>query len=118
MLAKLKEKIKSYENDIITASVIILVGLISFGLGRLSVLLRKKEPIRIETAPAAVSEVGAPTFGAPTSDKYVASQQGAKYHFPWCPGAQSIKEENKIWFSSKEEAEKAGYKPAANCKGL
>ena len=49
---------------------------------------------------------------------YVASKSGTKYHYPWCPGAQSIKEENKIWFFTKEEAEKAGYQPASNCKGL
>jgi len=49
---------------------------------------------------------------------YVGSRNGSKYHFPWCPGAQQIKEENKVWFSSVEEAQKAGYTPAANCKGL
>jgi hypothetical protein len=48
----------------------------------------------------------------------VASKNGTKYHFLWCPGASTIKEENKIYFTSKEEAEKAGYKPAVNCKGL
>ncbi len=26
--------------------------------------------------------------------------------------------ENKIWFTTKEEAEAAGFTPAANCKGL
>jgi len=49
---------------------------------------------------------------------YVVSKNGARYHYPWCSGAQSIKEENKIWFDTKEEAEAAGYTPAANCKGL
>ncbi|TSC62722.1 MAG: hypothetical protein G01um101448_259 [Parcubacteria group bacterium Gr01-1014_48] len=50
--------------------------------------------------------------------QYVASKKGTKYHFPWCGGAARISEENKIWFNSKEEAEKAGYTPAGNCKGL
>jgi len=50
--------------------------------------------------------------------KYVASKNGSKYHFPWCSGATRMKEENKIWFETKEAAEKAGYGPAANCKGL
>lgn len=49
---------------------------------------------------------------------YVASKSGTKYHLPWCPGAQSMREENKIWFATKEDAERAGYKPASNCKGL
>lgn len=121
MLSKLKEKVKTYQNDIITAAVIILIALIAFGLGRLSVLLEKKTPIVIEEMPAAAGKIEVEHPAAirgSTSNLFVASKQGTKYHFPWCPGAQSIKEENKIWFSSKEEAEKSGYKPAANCKGL
>ena len=51
-------------------------------------------------------------------DGYVASKSGTKYHLPWCSGARRIKEENKVWFATKEEAEAAGYTPAANCKGL
>lgn len=49
---------------------------------------------------------------------YVASKSGKKYHLPWCPGVKQIKEENKIWFKTKEEAERAGYGPASNCKGI
>ena len=49
---------------------------------------------------------------------YVASKNGTKYHFPWCSGAKSISEVNKIWFNSVEEARASGYAPAANCKGL
>lgn len=54
----------------------------------------------------------------PQEQGYVASKNGTKYHLPWCSGAQRIKEENKVWFKSKAEAEAAGYTPAANCKGL
>ena len=50
--------------------------------------------------------------------RYVASKSGTAYHFPWCQGALKIKEENKIWFQTKEEAESRGYKPAGNCDGL
>ena len=50
--------------------------------------------------------------------KYVASKSGTKYHLPWCGGAKQIKEANKIWFDTKEEAEAAGYTPATNCKGI
>lgn len=49
---------------------------------------------------------------------YVASKSGTKYHLPWCGSAKQIKEENKIWFTTKEEAERAGYTPASNCKGI
>jgi hypothetical protein len=75
------------------------------------VALQKSEPVKKQTTPSAVvsSEAGG---------KYVASKSGSAYHFPWCSGAKRIKEENKIYFNTKEEAEKAGYHPAGNCKGL
>lgn len=50
--------------------------------------------------------------------KFVGSKNSDKYHYPWCPGAQRIKEENKVWFATRAEAEAAGYIPAGNCKGL
>jgi hypothetical protein len=49
---------------------------------------------------------------------FVASKNGSVYHLEWCSGAMRIKEENKIYFSTKEEAEKKGYRPAKNCDGL
>lgn len=49
---------------------------------------------------------------------YVASKNGKKYHLPTCIGARGIVEANRIWFSTKTEAEKAGYVPATNCKGI
>lgn len=53
------------------------------------------------------------------SDAYiVASKNGTKYHYPWCSGAKQISDKNKITFNSIEEARKAGYTPASNCKGL
>lgn len=110
------KKIKPYENDIILVFVIVSVALIAFGLGRLSAVSEKKTPITIEN----MSGYSATTtvFVATNEKLFVASKNGTKYHFPWCSGASTIKEENKIWFSSKEEAEKAGYQPAGNCKGL
>jgi hypothetical protein len=60
-----------------------------------------------EIASDAVSEGG-----------YVASKNGTKYHLPWCGSAKQIKEENKIWFKTKADAEAAGYTPASNCKGI
>ena len=127
-IKKCKLKIKPYEQDIILALVIILVALISFGLGRLSKIRENKTPITVENTVSNISEaigigklsdVGHPTTSDSTLDKlFVASKNGTKYHYPWCSGALNIKEENKIWFSSKEEAENAGYTPAANCKGL
>lgn len=127
------EKIKVFlrrlnrRDDVFTVFIIILVGLGGFGLGRLSLLEENKEPVRIEYPISSNIPQGQDlSENKPSQDQFaaisggdlVASVKGAKYHFPWCSGAQRIKEENKIWFATKEEAEKAGYGPAANCKGL
>ena len=69
------------------------------------------------TTPAPKAQVSG---GATQSQErlYVGSKNGTKYHLPTCSGAKNIKEENKVWFASKEEAEGAGYSPASNCKGI
>lgn len=122
MLSKIIKFCKQYEKDLILAAVIILVALISFGLGRLSKIRERKTPITIENLlpnqnMGSTSAESAVQSTAPAG-QVVASKNGTKYHYPWCAGAQSIKEENKIYFSSIEEARKAGYTPASNCKGL
>ncbi len=52
------------------------------------------------------------------SGMYIGSKNGRVYHLPSCPGAKRIKDENKLWFKDKEDAESHGYKPATNCKGI
>jgi hypothetical protein len=46
---------------------------------------------------------------------YVASKNSNKYHLSTCQFAQKIKPENKICFSSAEEAIKMGYQGAKCC---
>jgi hypothetical protein len=103
---------------IYTVIIVILVALASYGLGRLSKIEENKVPIRLIENTTAPATAGAVLESQPKIGKYLASKSGAKYHLPWCSGAQRIKEENKIWFETKEDAEKAGYGPAANCKGI
>ena len=140
MLAEKFEKVKEwageYGREFTIGAIIILVGIGSFGLGRLSLILPKKEPITITTWGNPLEEgkgapesqngavkgesnaAGSSAVDPITQGKYVSSRKGTSYHFPWCPGAKQIKEENKIYFDTKEAAEKAGYKPAGNCEGL
>ncbi|MFZ2252750.1 MAG: hypothetical protein WAW13_01085 [Minisyncoccia bacterium] len=118
--------------DVILTALIIGVSLVSFFLGRISVrdglssdITPQKtlkaslqgsvaSPTRNETSPKPTVT----TSQSETQKGYVASKSGTKYHLPWCGSAKQIKEENKIWFATKEEAEKAGYTPASNCKGI
>lgn len=59
-----------------------------------------------------------PLPSIPEGGQYVASKNGEAYYLPWCSGVSRIKEENKVWFGSKEEAEARGYRPAKTCKGM
>ena len=107
--------------ELYLAAVIVLVAIISFGLGRLSKIREEKTPITIENTKIGESK-SLSTFdvdsGIKTDKIFVASRNGKKYYYAWCESANVIKEQNRVWFSTQAEAEKAGYQPAANCKGL
>ena len=124
MLADSFRKVKDWgaENhkDLLIAGIIFFTGLSSFGLGRLSVVLKPAPPILITDSSQRkeADSSNAISAIAPTDTRVVASRNGASYYFAWCSGVKRIKEENKIWFSTKEAAEKAGLKQAANCSGL
>ena len=130
-LQKVKKLFTSEGTDLFLGLLIFLVGIIGFGLGRLSIFWPQKEPVTIEhgeknelnptetkTGPTTKTNIGGTPNTMPAQGAYVASKAGTAYHLPWCPGALKIKMENKVWFETKEEAEGRGYKPAGNCPGL
>ncbi len=133
------KKLKSYlANDtIFMAGLLLGVGIISFGLGRLStgagatVLSGKGAQTQValvqnafvplsSTSTTSSSEVIISTItpAVPSTAPYVGSKSGTKYHLTNCPSAKRIKPENKIYFRTTAEAESAGYTKAANCPGL
>lgn len=99
-------------SDFLIVLLVVLVGFASFGLGRLSALEEQRPAVTVTKA--AVNNEQPMRIGG----QLVASRKGSKYHFPWCPGARAMNENNKIWFDSIEDAQRAGYTPAGNCKGL
>jgi hypothetical protein len=125
---------KTTKTTVYVSFVIFLVGFGSFELGRLSVSKALKTPITIEEggvawndreAPAGRSASGITQAEATSSPEgfektgmYVGSKSSRIFHLPTCPGAKRLKDENKIWFTTKEEALKNGYTAAANCKGI
>ncbi len=106
------------DDSVFYTILILLVGIGSFGLGKYSVapeIERSPPQVVLSTnTPASVTNA----VQQAESAQYVGSKNGSKYHFLWCPGASQMKEENKIFFNTIEEAKGAGYTPAANCKGL
>lgn len=111
------QKIKNYAEDAVSEwgiiAIVILVGMGSFGLGRLSAL--EEPPLAV--AVHQVAAAGASPEMSP-GGQIVASRGGSVYHYPWCAGAQAMSPQNKIWFESEAAAQSAGYRPAKNCKGL
>lgn len=107
-------KIKAYEKELFALGAILTLGFFIYGIGMLLTLENKHAPVRIE-----VRDMGERS-GAIDGQLglLIGSINGSKYHFPWCSGAQRIKEENKIWFDSVEAARAVGYTPAGNCPGL
>lgn len=118
------EKLKSIltEDAYFYAIFLLLVAVVSFGLGRASVggLNTHTQQSVFDTAgikpliPNSEPQVANNDLG----QAVIASKSGSKYHLASCPGATQIKDTNRIEFTSREAAEAAGYTPAANCPGL
>ena len=50
-----------------------------------------------------------------TRGTYVASANSDKFHTPYCGSAERIKDANRIYFSSREQALASGYSPCKKC---
>lgn len=93
-----------------------LVGIVAFILGQYSAteavveVNNDRNPAGIVFTEAIVEKVT--TDAAPV----VASSGGTRYHSLTCSSANSIQEENKIYFDSIDLALAAGYQPAKNCE--
>ena len=116
-LQELKEPIRITDALVHVSSATAASALSSSGMGNMAKTLVPSGP------PLAKSLGGQPHLPdaldrQAIGGQVVASKTGIRYHFPWCSGAQRISEANKMWFHSVEDARKAGYIPASNCKGL
>ncbi|MDO8496624.1 MAG: hypothetical protein Q7S43_04235 [bacterium] len=130
MLSKLLNIIKSSQYHIFLASCIGLIAFISYNLGQIDAL--QQTPIKIVESgvlKAGSNSLKADIYSATQTEaidnkaqtkvldtRVMASKNSDKYHYTWCAGAKKIKEENKVWFSSAQEAETNGYTLAGNCQ--
>lgn len=123
--------------DVLILLILILSSTLAFGLGILAgkdmAKTDGKDGFWVEQLPEAVQKGGGGPAAAikavqpspvpeipaePGPQVYMASKNGTKYYLPTCGTAKRIKEENRVWFATKDEAVAAGYSPAANCPGL
>lgn len=140
------EKIKQFFNDklqsekgkdILIVIIVILVGLGSFELGRLS---KENSSSGIKILPARAREYtnqdvnqrvnkNANVISATESSSllqntkiensagknFFASNRGSKYYTISCSAGKTIKQENRVYFTTGEEAQAAGYKLSSSC---
>lgn len=117
--------------ELFFALLLVGVGFLSFALGRLS---------KVENPPPVIIDSGGETFraefgknslmppigavgagatltetGMPEGTIIIGTKTTRNYYFLWCAGYNRIKESNRVYFSSKEEAERSGYHKAPSC---
>jgi len=128
-MEKIKQFVQSEKGkDILVIIIVILVGLGSFELGRLS-KDSASSGIKIEYPSQEASVISAvetssllentkisPTVLNPTAKNFFASNRGKKYYSVGCSGGKTIKQENRVYFATKEQAENAGYELSSSCR--
>ena len=72
----------------------------------------------VSNASSTVSASAAAGESGKEKGLYVGSRSGHSYYLPTCAGVKRIKDANKVWFASVEEAAAKGYHPAAACKEM
>ena len=122
---KIKGKIDIDRTTLLCLFVIVLVGLSSFGLGRLSISgIENESNLKLENENVSIVKEETGDNAKVESDKanplkvkmYVASKNGKLYYGATCSGAKRIAPKNEVWFASREDAEKSGYELSSSCK--
>ncbi len=113
--------------DILVVIIVVLVGLGSFELGRLS--KNSDNPgIKIECGSLGADGLksaykgqieplsGSNISQSQGSGNFFASSKGSKYYSISCSAGKTIKQENRIYFNTAVDAEKAGFELSSSCR--
>jgi hypothetical protein len=134
---KIKDYWLKYGEKVVITIGIVLIALASFEAGFLKGQKNQNDPIELNQAVCPACPKAKESASSSLNDSapqqtprskvdtqpnidsqkcaFVASKNSNKYHLATCQFAQKIKPENKICFSSKEEAESRGYQGAKCC---
>ena len=129
-MKKIKHFIESEKGkDIIVVLIVIMVGLGSFELGRLSkendlqgIKIEYSDPnlangiTQTSNAISSAKVASLASSSNSTEKSFFASSRGSKYYTISCSAGKTIKQENRIWFTTGEEAERAGYTLSNSCR--
>jgi hypothetical protein len=129
--------------DVLVVMIVILVGLGSFELGRLSkennssgIKIQYIDPnndynyqnrndssIGETLEVNAISSIEKENMSRTVLDtasrgqkNFFASNRGSKYYSLNCSAGKTIKQENRVYFATREEAEAAGYELSSSCR--
>ncbi len=121
--------LRSRPKTLISFGILAGTAVVSFGAGYAARAETRHEPLvaiecpleayidsRAYAAGAAATAVHADRPTAPAAKNFVASKTGEKYYPVSCSGTNRIKEANRVYFGTAEDAESAGYSRSSTCK--
>jgi len=122
-MEKIKQFLESEKGkDILVVLIVVLVGLASFELGRLS-KESASNSLKVEYGAQEANIIDNTQDSSKTVSEinsngknFFASKKGKKYYSVDCSAGKTIKEENKVYFNTGEEAQKAGYELSSACQ--
>jgi hypothetical protein len=91
----------------------------SFFLGRISKIFEERPVFSItemESSNTSINADDLEKYKNISTSTIVASKKGKKYYFVWCKYASTLKESNKVYFDTEEEAKASGRQLASGCK--
>lgn len=125
-----KENLKHYqdiliknEDKIILAIGFILVAILSFGAGKLSEVNRGQTPIifqdnancvKSQALTNKITDDQNKSIESMTQGKIIGNKNSKIYHIPGGGSYGKISEENRVYFATEADAQKAGYRKARN----
>ena len=126
-MEKIKQFLESEKGkDVLIVFVVILVGLGSFELGRLSkggsssgikIEYPNQNEIQSANVISTTNNMSKTVLDITSTTKnFFASSKGNKYYSIGCSAGKTIKQENRIYFATGEEAQKAGYELSSSCQ--
>ncbi len=123
MIPKIKNFVKEHKNSLLLTILFIFNSLFFLSLGIIeggklfqpAPMIIEKDLLWEKEAEAKITTEDSLLNQEQTENRFVASSRG-KYYYPInCSLANNLSEKNKIYFSSKEEAESRGYIYQTKC---
>lgn len=109
----IKKFLTENEDKIILAIGFVLVAFLSFGAGKLSEAYHPREPIIFRDAPNCpiqTADSANTTDTVKTEGKIIGNKKSMIYHVPGSASYNKISPENRVYFETEADANKAGYR--------